>query len=422
MQKLSVVPEKHKIFDIAAAIFGFAVLLRIIIAVGYVNKYDTLWYREWALSLPDGIFDIYARAEEISLDYPPVYLFFLYLTGLAYRAVGSEWHILTDMVFMKFWPVLTDMLCGIAIFYIFKNKSVKTAFLGSILWLFNPSTIFNSAFWGQTDGLMCLMILISFVALERGRPILASVLFAIAGLTKFQCLFFVPIFLMELFLRNRLKTFVAGISAAAATVAGVFMPFMIGSKNVFLFFDVYLSGQEKYPKCSLNAFNLYGMLGLNWVDDSSKAFGSVTFGMISTVMTILIIVLLLALYIFAKNRDFWVLGFVFMNSLFIFMSRMHERYQFVVLIFILVAALKTKHRGLYYNYIFTSVMTALNQVIPMYHWNTDNWVIGKYYNEIMIVMSFINVVVYVITTGISVKYLMSSENSGAYEIKTEQGE
>ena len=396
-----------RIFDLTAIMFLFAFVLRLVIAVGYINEADTLWYREWALSLPDGLFDVYARADEISLDYPPVYLFFLYITGWAYRAAGEGWHILTDMLFMKFWPVLADVACGIALFYVFKKKNLWSGFAASALWLFNPSAIFNSSFWGQTDGLMCLLLLISFALLENDRPILAAIMFAIAGLTKFQCLFFLPVFLMELFLRTRIITFLKGIGAAAATVIGVFLPFMIGAKNLFLFFDVYLGGQGKYPYCTLNSFTLYGMLGLNWVEDYQVAFGGITYSMISTFMVVLIVIGLLALYIFAKNRDFWVIAFLFMNSLFMFMSRMHERYEFVVLIFILVAAVKTRKRGIFYSFVLTSIMTLLNQIIVLYHWNASGSAMSIYYDQLMVVFSAVNMVVYILTLIICIKHLMT---------------
>lgn len=398
---------KKRIFDLTALIFIFAFLIRLVASVGYVNEYDTLWYREWALALPDGLFDVYARADEISLDYPPVFLFFLYLTGLAYRAVGPQWHILTDMVFMKFWPVFFDMLCGLALFYILKKYSYKTALIAAALWLFNPVTVFNSSFWGQTDGMMCLMLLISFSALERQKPLLACFLFALAGMTKYQALFFTPIFLMELFLKNRPKIFLKGIGVAAITVAGMFLPFMIGSKSPLLFFEVYLGGQGKYPLLSLNAFNFYGMLGLNWVEDSTPILGPITYNMLSTVMTVLIIIGLLVFYVFIKNRNMWVISFVFMNSLFMFMSRMHERYQFVVLIFILYAAIKEKHRGLFWCFTLTSVTTLLNHITPMFHWNTSDWFIDYCYGEMLIVMSAVNFAVYILTTYICVKFLMS---------------
>ena len=406
---------KKRILDIAAVLFAFGFLIRLIAAIGYINEYDTLWYREWALALPDGLFDVYARAEEISLDYPPVLLFFLYLTGLAYRTVGPEWHILTDMVFMKFWPVVFDVLCGLALFVVFKKYSYKTALVAAALWLFNPVTIFNSSFWGQTDGMMCLMLLISFYALEREKPLLACLLFALAGMTKYQALFFTPIFLMELFLRNNPKTFLKGIGVAALTVVGMFLPFMIGAKDPFLFFQVYLGGQGKYQLCSLNAFNFYGMLGLNWVDDSIHILGPITYNTVSLGFTVLIILGLLISYFFIKNRNMWVLSFVFMNSLFMFMSRMHERYQFVVLIFILYAAVKEKHRGLFWCFALTSITTLFNHILPMFHWNTSDWFIDYYYGQMLVVLSAINFVVYILTTYISIKFLMTEPCSDKKE-------
>ena len=401
--------NSKKIFDAALIMFAFAFVLRLVISVAYINKQDTLWYRAWALSLPDGFFNIYARADEISLDYPPIYLIFLYITGLAYRAVGSDWSIMTDMLFMKFWPVVFDTICGILLFKIFKKQSTLCGFAASFLWLFNPSAIFNSAFWGQTDGLMCMLLLLSFYALEKQKPILACFLFAVAGLTKYQCLFFTPVFLMELFLNFKKSAFFKGLGMAALTVIFTFLPFMIGAENPMLFFDVYLGGQGKYPHCTLNAFNIYGIFGLNWVPDSVEIFGGLSVNAISAVITAFLIIGVFVLYIFAKNRCMWVICYLFMNSLFIFMSRMHERYQFVVLIFILVAAVKHQNRKLYYSFIISSIMTFLNQLIPMFSWNAEYSVFYTYYGSILTAMSVINVIFFIITCYFSLEFLLTDK-------------
>lgn len=401
--------DGKKCFDIAVLMFGFAFLLRLVIAVGYINKYDTLWYRAWALELPGGLFNIYSRAEQISLDYPPMYLFLLYITGHIYRLLGNSWHIMTDMLLMKFWPILFDTICGVVLYNIFKKYSYITGFLAAFLWLFNPSTVFNSAFWGQTDGLMCLLLLISFYALEKKKPVLAAVLFAVAGLTKYQCLFFTPVFLIELYLRGGIKNAAKGIVAAGVTVAAVFLPFMIGAENPFLFFDIYLGGSEKYPKCTLNAFNFYGMCNLNWENDSLKVIGGLTVQNISTIITVLLVVLVFVLYRFAKTKCMWTISFLFMNSLFMFMSRMHERYQFVVIIFILFAALKHKQKSLFYSFTLVSFITFINQLVPMFSWNTENTVFTMYYNEILVFMSFVNFAVYLVTGYFCLKFLFSEK-------------
>lgn len=412
---LSARPWEKRAIDCLLLILLFALLTRLAVGIGYYNTQDTFWYRKWAFSLPDGLFDVYARADEISLDYPPVYLFFLYITGWLYRLVGADCHAYVQMFLMKLWPILGDMLCGLALYAVFGRRSKKTGLVAAALWLFNPATLFNSSFWGQTDAIMCLMLLVSFVALERERPILASVLFALAGLTKFQCLFFVPVFLIELFIRYRIKVFFGGVAAAAATVAAVFLPFMIGSGDPLLFFHVYLGGQGTYPYCTLSAYNLYGLFGLNWVEDGIVLIGGVTVHMISLFVTILAVLGLIALYLFAKRRSMWIMGYLFMNTLFLFTTRMHERYQFVVLVFLLAAVLEQKDRGLFYGFAGMSAMVFVNQLIPMFTWHAQSSFFSRYYIELMVLFSAVNLVLYFVTGLMCIRLLWGRKSDQSEE-------
>ena len=405
-----------KYTDIFLAVVIFGVFLRFAIGVGYYNPQDTLWYKTWVLALNDGVFDIYARADAINLDYPPIYLFFLSILGIFYNIFGESVHNYTDMFVMKFFPIVGDVLCAAALYLIFKKTSPKTGLIAAALWMFNPTTIFNSSFWGQTDGIMCLLLLVSFVALERDKPILASVLFAVCGMTKFQCLFFTPVFLMELFVKFRVSKFLKGILAAAITVAAVFLPFMIGSKNPLLFLDVYLKGQGTYPYCTLNAFNFYGILSLNWVEAS---IGFPSAHILSMWLVVVLIVLLILAYLFARRRSVWVLGFLFMNTLFMFMTRMHERYQFVVLIFILMAAVVHKSREFFYCFMGISFITLINQLIPMFSWRQGGSVFSEYYGFLMVIFSVVNLIIYILSTYVSVRFMFFKNKDN---IKTENRE
>lgn len=398
-------PMNKKYIDILFIMLIFAGLLRLAIGIGYYNPQDTLWYKTWVIGLNEGLFDIYSRADSLSLDYPPIYLVFLRLLGFIYEATGEEVHQYTDMFVMKLWPMVGDIICGWALFAVFKKQSPKLGLIAAALWLFNPSAIFNSSFWGQTDPIMCVLLLISFMALEKEKPILASVLFAIAGMTKFQCLFFTPVFLMELFVRFRVKKFFGGILAAAGTVAAVFIPFMIGSKNIMLFFDVYLKGQGLYPYCTLNAFNIYGIFGLNWKEDTG---GIISLYSISFLLVVVLIIGLILVYLFARRKSVWILGFLFMNTLFMFMTRMHERYQFVVLIFILMAALTHKNRGMFYCFAGMTFMTFINQVIPMFGWRSTDSVFSTYYGNLMIFFSVLNLILFIVSTVYCIRYMFAT--------------
>ena len=94
-----------------------------------------------------------------------------------------------------------------------------------------------------------------------------------------------------------------------------------------------------------------------------------------------------------------------------FMTRMHERYQFVVLIFILMAALVHKNRGFFYCFAAMSVMTLVNQVIPMFSWRSENSFFDNYYGEMFIIFSVINLALYFVSAYLSVKFMFKKEDT-----------
>lgn len=359
-------------------ILGFALLARLAMGVGFFNSYDTFWYRSWAVDLAEnGLFTVYGRADSISLDYPPVYLFFLYITGLGYRALDGALTNELQMLLMKFWPVLFDVACAGLLYLICRRRYGRpTGLTAAFLWTLNPSFFFNTAGWGQTDGVMAFVLLLTFWLLEENRPVAACVAMAVAGLTKFQCLFFLPPFLIVLFVRNRrdlLRPFI-GLLAAALTVLLVFFPFMLGAKNPMLFFDVYLGSAGKYPYCSLYAYNLYCMLGLNWthgVKDTAALFGPLTWQSLSNILLILSLALLVCLYAVSyrrhgeKRMNGWVGGLLFMQCVFMLTTRMHERYQIIVLPFALMAWISTRSNRFLGLFAGLTGITLINQYLVL---------------------------------------------------------
>ena len=380
-----------------------AAVLRFIVGVSHINTYDTFWYKRWALDLPNGIFDVYARADSISLDYPPVYLFFLYLTGLGYKVIGTDPHIYTQMFLMKFWPIVFDVLCVAFLYYMFRKTDIKAGVCAAVLWAVNPSVFFNSTMWGQTDSVMMFLLLLTFYFTYKNRPIAACVVFAIAGMTKYQCLYFTPILLLQIYKDSGLKSLLKSVGAAAISVAIVFLPFMIGGKNPLLFFDVYLGGADKYPYCTLNAFNVYGMFCLNWVEDTFAGCN-----VLSVVFTVMSVALIIGLYLFGKRRCAFVGGLLFMQCIFMLTTRMHERYQIVVLPFALVAYFLYKIKDFLYLFISLSIITAINQsIVLMRVAHSDYFESG--YGAIMMIVSIINFIVFAYSVYVCCKFFLTGE-------------
>lgn len=403
---------RNRVVMVLALILGFSLFMRLAVGIACVNTYDVYWYRTWAVDLPNGLFTVYDRAADISLDYPPVYLFFLYPIGKIYEIIGTDAHVYIQMLLMKFWPIVFDVLCSLVLYLICVRYSPLSGLFAAGAWAMNPSLLFNTSVWGQTDQLMALLLLLAFWFLEEERPVLCCVAFAVAGLTKYQSLFFTPVFLLELYTRTNLKSVLKGIGAAAATVIAVFLPFMVGARNPLLFFDVYFGGAGKYPYCTLNAYNLYGIFGLNWthrIEDNAPLFGGFTYAMLSNLMLAASLVLLIYLYLKGRRTCGWVGGLLFMQCLFMFMTRMHERYQVVVLPFALMAYVKHRRPGFFGIFAALSGITLINQFIvllPIMQNGSAPWM--DYRDEIMTVFSTVNLAVCLWTIYLCIDFFLAA--------------
>lgn len=415
-------------FWMLALILSTAFLMQMVVGMGYVNTFDTYWYRDWALDLPNGLFTVYekSRMENIQLDYPPLYLICLYFTGLGYRVLGENCHICLQMFLLKFWPVVFNVACAALLYYICRNRYGRVIGLtAAFLWCLNPAFFLNAVMWGQTDSTMAFCLLLAFWLLEQNRTVAACVAFAVAGLTKFQSLFFTPPFLLTLLFRNLKdwKRIVKGLAAAAVTVAVVFIPFMIGARNPLLFFDVYLGSAGKYPYCSLHAYNIYCLLDLNWttgVMDTDPIVGGFTwyhFGMICAFLSVALVVALYILSYCKSGRERlsgWVGGLLMMQCLFMFMTRMHERYQVIVVPFALMAWITTRNKRFLGLFGALSGFTFINQAMVLIrnvvHSQRDVWAFWEpYRSTVEMVLSFINLLLFIWCAYECIRYFLGGK-------------
>ena len=423
----------------------FAFVLRLCVGTLYSNYFDITWYRTWALGFQDGFFDAYTRLDtgRYALDYPPLYLYCLYVVGQLYKYLPIADYWMFDMLAMKMFPILFDVLAAGLFYLVCRKQSETLGVLAAALWALNPSTVFNSAHWGQTDGLMVFLLLLSFYQIERDRPFLGSVLFAVACLTKMQCLYFAPalfVFLLRpgdlpdesedpgapsrrtragrfLQAAGRLRWADALSCVGAALLTGIagFLPFIAGSwkawgfESLLLPFQVYFGGLGKYPYATLNAYNLYGASALNWVrDDRSLLFGTADANGVATggftlhhfSILMLLLSLVLVVYVLLRGKRenrLWLGCFLFMQCTFMLTTRMHERYQFPVLLFSLMLFLRQWDFRWLMQYLALSLITFFNQFMLLVRNNTINersapW--NRIYVPVMVVMSLVNLAIF----------------------------
>ena len=144
------------------ALIGGGLLLRLFLV--YVSSRwhgfsgDVYAYAGWTRGLIEvGPRDFY---ETFGSDYPPGYLYVLWILGkvdqaVAYLAHADLMRVIVGSI--KIPPILLDAGVGLMIYSIVRRwfadgiSSEKTALAAAAIYTFNPVVCYDSAIWGQTD-------------------------------------------------------------------------------------------------------------------------------------------------------------------------------------------------------------------------------------------------------------------------------
>ena len=416
--------DKKTITFSLIAIITFALLTRLLAGYTYYVKFDLLYYIRWSTGLHEGgLFNAYEYLSEgnYSLDYPPLFLFPLYIVGFFTKnpeiiASNSDY-----MVALKIFQILFDVAIIPVIYWAFHKKNEVMSIIAAALWALNPAMIINSAYWGQTDSLMLLLLLVTFKFLSDKRIYLGTFFFCLACLAKLQSAYFAPIFiLIVLFVKddNKIKIrkareILVAVAVGIVTVLGVFLPFMINSsEGILLPFKIYFGGLGKYQRASYNAFNLYAAIGENTQPDFEPILGPITLSTIGNIFLVLILVTVIWLYFYAPKKSPWILSFVLMQSVFMLTTRMHERYQIPVLIFALAVYFVYEEYKFLKIFFIQSVLVFINEAMVFFWWTHGDsqatwWY--KNFDSLVMIISVINLIYYVYTMVVSIKVMFKKE-------------
>lgn len=381
----------------------FAFVVRLVIAVSYVSSYDTEWNIRWGVQLGEGFFSAHAHVK--ALDYPPLYLYPLYIVGRLIETPEIGGYPPFRMLAIKFLPCLCDSLTCVVFYALARRRNQNMGLFAATLWAVNPATIFNCACWGQTDCVLMLLAALLMLSLEKKHVVAAGVLWAVMCSTKLQGLYLTPVVGMETLTvcfgslhpkefsikravrdKRAVMRFVRFVCAAAVTLALVYLPFMFGAgcsdyqpelgfwQKFFKPVTVYSEGLAKYPYCSLNADNIYMLFGLNGVKDQQTLFAGISIAALGKIFLLLSVAGVVAIYIFGRQRSHWLAGFVFMECVFMLTCRQHERYQIIVLPLLMGALIQLADRrlltffGLHTMVIFFNQFRVLSGVREKTNW------------------------------------------------------
>lgn len=363
----------------------FAVVVHFVCAASYPgHKTDMNCFSAWASMIyKNGISNFYTSNS--FHDYPPGYMYVLYIIG----AIKSLFNLSSAYTLVKTPAIICSLLTGGLLYNLARKKfSAKTSTVLSALYLLNPAVILNGSIWGQVDSVYTLTILAMVYLLVEKKMILSYFVFAISIFIKPQALIFAPVlilaiienlFLTDFSAKKVLKNLLWGLGAIAMMFA-LAAPF--GLSNVF---DQYVKTiSEQYPYFTVNAFNLWGALGKNW--DKLSGAGTIVG------YTFIVAITLYSAYIFlkCKSRSKYYFTAAMLSFMTYMLSvKMHDRYAFPVMVFLLAAFIENKNFKTYLLFALATMSQYFNTAWVLFIYEQD---INLYYKSPVIVLaSIINV-------------------------------
>ncbi len=331
------------------AILAVGLLLRIAFIGGSGFNVDIQTFVAWTGTLLDhGLGNFYASAKFV--DYPPGYFYVLAILGhmwAPFRHGDTSFAIIRILV--KTPAILADLGIGIVLYAIARRfADERVALLTAALYVLNPAVIFISAYWGQVDSVAGFFALLAAYFLLRDAPSrtpwipLAWISLACSLLIKPQAALVIPAFIAFAFADpsmrpRRLAQTGIGILAAlfvSYLAALPFYPALNPFAVMVWLIERYAHGSNIYKVNSVNAFNLWAIKGSFWQSDALPILGipQYLWGMALVAAAAALIV-----WRYVTDRTVNLLEACALSLLAFFMlaTRMHERYSFNGLVFII---------------------------------------------------------------------------------------
>ncbi|GAC1467226.1 MAG: hypothetical protein PVSMB11_02780 [Desulfuromonadaceae bacterium] len=310
-------------------------LLRVALAAttkGYAA--DVTTFSAWAAHAADGLTSFYSPG--YFADYPPGYLYILWLVGKLRLVLGIGFDTPAFLVLLKLPAILADIATAGLLYRLSRRYwSGISSLILAALYAFNPAVILDSAVWGQVDSVLTLPILLGVILLESS-PAGAGACFATALLIKPQALIFAPLPILWFGIRflRRERHATADLLMFGGTAIAIFclviLPFAVNESPGWII-SKYGSTLASYPYATLNAFNLFALTGGNLAPVGQRLL-LLPYGVWGNIFIVLTV--LFTAMVMLRGREpsrLWYAPLFLSASVFVMTAKMHERYLFPAL-------------------------------------------------------------------------------------------
>lgn len=362
---MTISSDEKKSGWIIFSVLTVAFLLRVCLAPLFSgHPTDISCFKAWADHVfTKGFANFYSK--DYFCDYPPAYFYVLYVIGFLRNAFSLPFDSPLYLLLLKLPAILADILTSWIVFRLARRRFGEPASLAlSLAYAFNPAILINSTAWGQVDSILALFLALTLHLFTEKKFVPATVVFTVAALFKPQALFLAPLVLLLLFCTSNWKTIALCLLSSLATFALIVTPFSL-SQGLYWLVVLYQKSTTTYPYATLNAFNLYSLVGGNWAPIASGLF-FLTFGLWSLILTSL--AYLFVLYIYLKSKEesrLYLLSLILVSAAFVCGAYMHERYLFPALVLALLSYIGTADRRLLYIFSGLSAVHFINMAMVL---------------------------------------------------------
>ena len=323
-------------------LFAFAFLLRVFLTSRFVGfGTDIGCFSSWADRMaqigPSGFY-----SKDYFSDYPPLYLYVLYVIGFLKESFSLLPLSPTHLFLLKAPAIFADLGIGYLI-YRSCNKlvGIRSSICLTSIYLLQPVVILNSCLWGQIDSVFTFFLLLVCLFLEKQNLLPAMLLFGFGILLKPQMLIFTPILIVGTIQYVYRGSFSMRMLMKASSYALLTIVLMIltaapfGMENVI---SQYVDTVTSYPYASVNAYNFWAGMGLNWASQTTIFMG-MTAKAWGTIFIVLAagISILLGLKLGNLHQKHAVIGAFLIITVFTYSVRMHDRYLYPALPLLLLS-------------------------------------------------------------------------------------
>lgn len=365
-----------------ALVLAFAMVFRVWIisdpSAGHAS--DLRLFARWTTGLGDeGLAGFYAT--ESFCDYPPLSVLIMWGVGKVSALVGATGAGDALLrVLIKVPACMADLGIALLLFAAGCRRFGHRAGVAAAgLYVLNPVSLYDSAYWGQVDSIYTMFSLAALVFALNGRQRWSGIWLATALLAKFQAIALVPIVVFEAYRRNGWRGLRRMGVTGVVTAGLILAPFAITGTADDVLHRAYVKVVGQYHDLAKGAYNIWPLIapadrpdtavpvslvvaaadGANQVSRGDSWLLQLTYRRISLMVYALVVAVVLSAYSLRPSAR-WCFGAggALALAFYLFPTEMHERYGFPAIAFLALWAAGSAARERIY--MLCSVLMLLN--------------------------------------------------------------